>query len=55
VAYAASAFAELRAIVYDFSPSRAGEHARAFLGDWRGQLVCDDFAAYKFCFEQGKA
>lgn len=52
-AYAASPFAALRAVVYDFSPSRAGEHARAFLGDWKGQLVCDDFAGYKACFEQG--
>ena len=52
-AYAASPFADRRAVVYDFSPSRAGEHARAFLGDWKGQLVCDDFAGYKACFEQG--
>ena len=52
-AYVPSPFADLRAAVYDFSPSRAGEHARAFLGDWKGQLVCDDFAGYKACFEQG--
>ncbi|MCL7462849.1 IS66 family transposase, partial [Pseudomonas sp. NW5] len=52
-AYATSPFAALRAVVYDFSPSRAGEHARTFLGDWKGQLVCDDFAGYKACFEQG--
>ncbi|SER84356.1 Transposase IS66 family protein, partial [Azotobacter beijerinckii] len=39
--------------VYDFSPSRAGEHARTFLGDWKGKLVCDDFAGYKACFELG--
>jgi len=52
-AYVPSPFADLRAAVYDFSPSRAGEHARTFLGDWKGQLVCDDFAGYKACFEQG--
>ena len=52
-AYVPSPFADLRAAVYDFSPSRAGEHARAFLSDWKGQLVCDDFAGYKACFEQG--
>lgn len=52
-AYATSPFADLRALVYDFSPSRAGEHARTSLGDWKGQLVCDDFAGYKACFEQG--
>lgn len=30
--------------------NRAGEHARAFLGDWRGGLVCDDFSGYKASF-----
>jgi hypothetical protein len=28
--------------VYDFTDSRAGKHAAAFLADWRGKLVCDD-------------
>ncbi|RMO88339.1 putative transposase [Pseudomonas syringae pv. philadelphi] len=46
-AYATSQFSELAAVVYDFSPSRAGEHARNFLGHWNGKLVCDDFAGYK--------
>jgi len=40
-------------VVYDFSPSRAGEHARNFLGQWNGKLVCDDFAGYKASFLQG--
>ena len=52
-AYSSTAYAELKSVVYDFSPSRAGEHARNFLGDWRGKLVCDDFAGYKASFEQG--
>lgn len=52
-AYAPSPFADLKAVVYDFRPSRAGEHARSFLGDWQGKLVCDDFAGYKASFEQG--
>ena len=39
--------------MYDFSPSRAGEHARNFLGSWSGKLVCDDFAGYKAGFEKG--
>eukprot|EP01133_Synstelium_polycarpum_P005990 gene5990-6949_t len=43
----------LKAVVYDFSPSRAGEHARNFLGQWNGKLVCDDFAGYKASFQQG--
>ena len=41
-AYAAGAFEPLRAVVYDFTLSRSGEHARTFLGDWKGSLVCDD-------------
>jgi transposase len=36
-----------------FCESRAGEHARAFLGDWRGSLICDDYAGYKASFSQG--
>ncbi len=35
-----------------YSPSRAGEHARNFLGQWNGRLVCNDFAGYKAGFEQ---
>lgn len=46
-AYAPGALENLKAVVYDFAPSRAGEHARAFLGDWRGKLVVDDYAGYK--------
>ncbi|WP_176324643.1 IS66 family transposase, partial [Burkholderia vietnamiensis] len=30
-----------------------GEHARTFLGRWRGKLVCDDYSAYKAGFELG--
>ena len=52
-AYATSQFCESAAVVYDFSPSRAGEHARNFLQDWKGKLVCDDFGGYKASFELG--
>ena len=45
-AYCTTPFSALKAVVYDFSPSRAGEHARNFLGQWNGKLVCDDFAGY---------
>jgi transposase len=45
-AYAPGAFEDMRAVVYDFCDSRAGEHARAFLGEWTGSLVCDDYAGY---------
>ena len=51
--YCPGAFEDLKAAVYDFADSRAGEHARDFLGDWRGQLVCDDFTGYKALFAQG--
>ena len=46
-AYATGAFENARAVVYDFCASRAGEHARSFLGAWKGSLVCDDFSGYK--------
>ena len=45
-AYAPGAFEDLKAVVYDFCESRAGEHARTFLGKWKGSLVCDDYAGY---------
>ena len=52
-AYAPGAFEDMKAVVYDYCESRAGEHARAFLGDWKGALVCDDFSGYKQSFTQG--
>lgn len=54
-AYAPGAFEDLKAVVYDFAPSRAGEHARTFLREWRGSLVTDAFSGYKKGFEQGIA
>ena len=56
-AYCPGVFEDLKAVVYDFAPSRAGEHARAFLQQdnqpWRGKLVCDDFSGYKASFALG--
>ncbi len=52
-AYAPGAFEDMKAVVYDFCESRAGEHARAFLGNWKGALVCDDFSGYKQSFTLG--
>ncbi|MDP4772926.1 MAG: IS66 family transposase [Limnohabitans sp.] len=49
-AYAPGTFEDLKAVVYDFCETRAGEHARKFLGDWSGGLVCDDFSGYKASF-----
>jgi transposase len=41
-AYSPGAFEDMKAVVYDFTETRAGRNAEAFLGDWRGKLVCDD-------------
>ena len=40
-------------VLYDMTSGRAGEHARAFLGPWRGKLVCDDYSGYKALFQGG--
>jgi transposase len=63
-AYAAARSEPIKAVVYDFTPGRSGEHARAFLGHdperrerdqrpWTGHLVCDDFSGYKALFALG--
>jgi transposase len=52
-AYAAGAFEDTKAVVYDFCESRAGRNAAVFLGQWRGSLVCDDFSGYKQLMTQG--
>ena len=52
-AYATSAFETTRVVVYDFCESRSGEHARRFLGNWRGSLTCDDFSGYKALIASG--
>lgn len=57
--YCTTSFDPVNAVVFDFAESRAGQHAREFLGiddedhGWRGTLVCDDFAGYKRGFELG--
>jgi transposase len=52
-AYTSTSYDSLRAVVYDFAPSRAGEHCRTFLQDWRGKLVTDDYSGYKAGFATG--
>ncbi|GAB3333638.1 hypothetical protein GCM10027565_28160 [Bordetella tumulicola] len=54
-AYCPTSYEAIRGVVYDFAPSRAGEHARAFLADWKGKRVCDDYAGYKASFSTGVA
>jgi len=51
--YCTTPFNPIKAVVFDFADSRAGRHAKAFLGDWRGRLVCDDYSGYKALFEGG--
>ena len=52
-AYCTTPFSDLSGVIYEFAPSRAGEHARSFLGDWQGKLVCDDYSGYKAGFNKG--
>ena len=52
-ACATGAFENTKVVVYDFCESRSGEHARRFLGDWRGSLTCDDFSGYKALIASG--
>jgi hypothetical protein len=48
--YGSTQFDSSPLVVYDFTESRGGHHARAFLGNWSGKLVCDDFSGYKALF-----
>ena len=40
-------------VVFDYQMSRAGRHAKAFLADWKGHLMVDDFSGYKALFTDG--
>jgi transposase len=51
--YSIGAFEPVKAVIYNFADSRAGKHAREFLGDWRGTLVCDDYSGYKALIADG--
>jgi len=51
--YCTGQFEANKIVVYDFAESRAGKHAMAFLGEWRGALVCDDYSGYKALIAQG--
>ena len=51
--YCTGQFEPTKAVVFDFADSRAGRHAREFLGPWRGTLVCDDYSGYKALFDDG--
>lgn len=59
--YCTTRFNPVRAVMFDFTESRGGQHVRAFLGlpgdadrpPWQGRLVTDDFSGYKACFDLG--
>lgn len=51
--YCSTVFDPMKAVVFDFADSRGGGHARDFLGEWRGTLVCDDYSGYKALFRLG--
>jgi transposase len=51
--YSSNEYDELKTVIYDFTEGRGGVHAREFLGNWSGKLVCDDYAGYKALFERG--
>lgn len=56
--YCTTRFNDTKAVVFDFAESRAGLHAREFLGlpgdhGWRGKLVCDDYSGYKQLLTMG--
>jgi transposase len=52
-AYGTTAFDPDQIVIYDFAEGRGGDYARAFLGDWKGQLVCDDYQGYDALFRSG--
>jgi hypothetical protein len=51
--YCTTVYDALQGVVYDFAESRAGRHAKEFLGDWKGVLVCDNYSGYKQLLTQG--
>ena len=51
--YSSTQFDDVHAVVYDFTESRAGWHAKRFLEGWSGKLVCDDYSGYKALFAAG--
>ena len=59
--YCTTRYNETKAVVFDFAESRAGLHAREFLGlpgsdqnpGWHGKLICDDYSGYKQLLTMG--
>jgi transposase len=57
--YCTTRYDDVQAVVYDFTDSRGGKHARHFLGlddnraGWTGRLVTDGFKGYGKCHKLG--
>ena len=51
--YRTTNFVTQRAVLYDFTLSRSGEHPRRVLGAFGGTLVTDDFSGYHALHKQG--
>lgn len=51
--YCTTTHSTFQGVVYDFAESRAGQHAKDFLGSWKGILVCDNYSGYKQLLTQG--
>ena len=51
--YRSTDFVAQRAVLFDFCTSRAGEHPRRVLKDFKGTLVTDDYAGYHALHAQG--
>ena len=45
--YARGAFDALAGVVYDFCVGRAAQYPNAFLQDWTGTLVRDEYKGYE--------
>ncbi len=52
--YRTSNYVAQRAVLFDFAPSRAGEHPRRVLQDFSGTLVTDDYPGYHALHAQGR-
>ena len=51
--YRTTNFVTQRAVLYDFTLSRSGEHPRRVLGAFSGTLVTDDFSGYHALHSKG--
>lgn len=51
--YRTTDFVQQRAVLFDFAPSRSGEHVRQMLHEFKGTLVSDDYSGYHALHRNG--